>query len=87
MENQKIRIGFYGGESAYEAGKSCNYLIALEKPTDAEGDPVELYAEIILPDEDTPDDYGYEALKAEIIEQAKEHGIPAENLVFWDEVK
>lgn len=49
----------------------------------AEIDGVELYAEVVLPDEDVAEDYGYDELKAEILEQAEENDIPADTLHFW----
>jgi len=85
MNNEKIKIGFYAGESRYKKG-IVNYLISLRHI-----EP-ELYAEIIVPEECFDDEgefidsdaenYGYEELKAEIIEQAIEEGIKPEQLEF-----
>lgn len=85
MNNEKIKIGFYAGESRYKKG-IVNYLISLRHI-----EP-ELYAEIIVPEECFDDEgefidsdaenYGYEELKAEIIEQAKAHGIDVNRLEF-----
>lgn len=71
----KYEISFEGGEGRYTT-KAVNYMMA-------EVNGVELYAEVVLPDEDVADDYGYEELKAEILEQAAENNIPADTLHFW----
>lgn len=47
-------------------------------------DVAELYAEVLLEcdEEEYDEDYGYEELKADIIRQAKAHGIDADSLKF-----
>ena len=44
---------------------------------------LELYAEIELPNYDVPEEYGYDELKEEIINQAKENKIDVKKLEFW----
>lgn len=72
----KIELQFMGGESCYHPGKACNYIF-VKLPDDEE-----LYAETLIPDGCEDECYGYSALKAEIIRQAENMGIPAETLVF-----
>lgn len=79
-------IGYYGGESLLQPGKSCDYMICVSQ--DENGEPVELYAEAVCPDDVTEDnvdawsDSVYDDLKAEIIDQAKILGVAAEQLIF-----
>ena len=79
-------VDYFGGESRKQPGKSCDYLLCYVD--DEDGKLVELYAEALCPDdvtEETIDDWSdgvYDDLKAEIIEQAKEYGIVAEQLEF-----
>ena len=69
---KKYEVEFNGGESRYGA-EAVDYMMA-----DIDG--VELYAE--APAGETEEE-NYEALKAEILDQAKANGIPAESLKFW----
>ena len=86
MLDKKYRVEYYGGESRQQPGKGCDYMICAA--WDEDGDPVELYAEIICPDdvtEDNVDDWSdsvSDDLKAEIIRQGKDYGITAEQLEF-----
>lgn len=79
-------IGYYGGESLLQPGKSCDYMICVSQ--DENGEPVELYAEIACPDDVTEDsldawsDSVYDDLKADIIEQAEAYGIAEDQLEF-----
>lgn len=89
---EKIKVEFLGGES--RIGKEAvNYMLA--KATDAEGEEIELYAEVKASDyeaeiegdfnENDFDDYSYPLLKADIIKQAEEKGIDTKKLDFyWD---
>lgn len=74
MNTNTIRIQFETGTSR-EGDYGVNYLIAA--PSSGE----DLYAEIRVPD-GASDDFGYLALKQEIIRQAAESGIPADRLAF-----
>lgn len=80
-----IALMWYGGDSRACPGRACNYMLT---DTDfaelAEYDlgDKELYAEVLAPDDEEIDLYGYSSLKAEIIHQAKEMGIPVEALDF-----
>lgn len=89
---EKIKVEFLGGES--RIGKEAvNYMLA--KATDAEGEEIELYAEVKASDyeaeikgdfnESDFNDYSYPLLKADIIKQAEENGIDTKKLEFyWD---
>ena len=83
---EKYIIGYYGGESLQHPGKACDYMICAAR--DEDGEPVEMYAEAICPDDVTEDnvdawsDSVYDTLKAEIIEQAERLGVTAEQLEF-----
>ena len=83
---KKYNIGYYGGESLQHPGKACDYMICAAR--DEAGEPVELYAEVICPDDVTEDNIDawsesiYDDLKAEIIEQAERLGVAAEQLEF-----
>ena len=89
---EKIKVEFLGGES--RIGKEAvNYMLA--KATDAEGEEIELYAEVKASDyeaeiegdfnENDFDDYSYPLLKADIIKQAEEKGRDTKKLDFyWD---
>lgn len=70
-----IKVTFEGGQGR-NTDKAVNYMIA-----DVDG--VELYAEVEIPDDADPDEYGYDELKKEIISQAKEHDIDVNQLKFW----
>lgn len=71
-----IKVCFMGGISRY-SNKSVNYMLAEIE------DGLELYAEIELPNYDVPEEYGYDELKEEIINQAKENKIDVKKLEFW----
>ena len=83
---KKYTIGYYSGESRQHPGKGCDYMICAAR--DEYGEPIEMYAEAICPDDVTEDnidawsDSVYDDLKAEIIEQAKRLGVAAEQLEF-----
>lgn len=79
---QRVHVIYQGGESRYNPGNAVDFMLAVV-------DGVELYAEA------DPDDYGYgepgyeetatyDDLKAAILGQAAEHGIPAIKLDFDD---
>lgn len=76
----KIRVEFMGGESREVAGVAVNYMLG---KTDLAGESVELYAEVALPPEEVPEDFGYDTLKADILMQARALGISPKNLEFW----
>lgn len=67
------QVSYSGGESRTRPGKAVDYMLA-------EVDGVELYAEAIPADDDETATYA--ALKADIIAQAKAHGIDAKRLQF-----
>ena len=69
-----MKITFEAGTSKYSTD-GVNYMIT------APGEDTTLYAEVKTPD-GASDDYGYHALKADIIKQAQEAGI-TEPLTFW----
>lgn len=85
-EKGKIYVIYQAGESRY-SNKGVDYMFAQFE--NEAGEEVELYAEAenltwneekeILEDESAT----YDELKAEILEQAVEHGIPESDLVFW----
>lgn len=68
-----VNIQFEAGESRHSTD-SVNFLISTDEDKT-------FYAECIVPI-GSSDDYGYLALKAEIIRQADEIGIPAEHIAF-----
>ncbi len=70
-----INVEFNGGQGR-KTDKAVNYMLA-------EINGVELYAEIEIPDDADPDEYGYDELKDEIIAQAKENDIDVSLLKFW----
>lgn len=70
-----INVEFNGGQGR-KTDAAVNYMLA-------EIDGVELYAEIEIPDDANPDEYGYDELKDEIIAQAKENDITESLLKFW----
>ena len=83
---KKYKVDHYGGESLEQPEKGCDYMIC--HVDDEDGELVDLYAEIVCPDDVTNDDVDawsdsvYDDLKAEIIRQAKDYGIAAERLEF-----
>jgi len=70
---KKYFIQFESGEGRDVSG-AVNYLICLDNP--------DLYAEIQVPD-GASDDYGYLALKDQILDQAAAAGIDRSALEFW----
>lgn len=72
-EKTMMKIQFEAGTSRH-SNESVNYLICL--------DDDRLYAETAVPD-GASDDYGYMALKAEILREAAEIGINPDTLEFW----
>lgn len=70
---KKYFIQFESGEGRDVSG-AVNYLVCLDHP--------DLYAEIAVPD-GASDDYGYLALKDQIIDQATAAGIDRSALEFW----
>lgn len=73
---QKIKVDYQAGESRFST-KAVDWMMAVV-PTDDED--IELYAES-EPGEDELSTH--DELKAEIIAQAKAHGIDPEILEFW----
>ena len=59
-----INVEFNGGQGR-KINAAVNYMLA-------EVDGIELYAEMEIPENANPDEYGYDELKDEIIAQAKE---------------
>ena len=70
-----INVEFNGGQGR-KTDIAVNYMLA-------EIDGVELYAEMEIPEDANPDEYGYDELKDEIIAQAKENDIDTSLLKFW----
>lgn len=70
-----INVEFNGGQGR-TTDAAVNYMLA-------EIDGVELYAEMEIPEDANPDEYGYDELKDEIIAQAKENDIDTSLLKFW----
>jgi len=70
-----INVEFNGGQGR-KTDAAVNYMLA-------EIDGVELYAEMEIPEDANPDEYGYDELKDEIIAQAKENKIDTSLLKFW----
>lgn len=71
----KINVEFNGGQGR-KINAAVNYMLA-------EADGIELYAEMEIPEDANPDEYGYDELKDEIIAQAKENDIDESLLKFW----
>ena len=80
------KVNFSNSESRQQPGKGCDYMVCAAR--DEDGRPVELYAEMLEPDGLAVDDMSawdcsiFNDLKADIIRQAKDCGIAAEQLVF-----
>ena len=70
-----INVEFNGGQGR-KTDAAVNYMLA-------EIDGVELYAEMEIPEDANPDEYGYDELKDEIIALAKENDIDESLLKFW----
>lgn len=70
-----INVEFNGGQGR-KTDAAVNYMLA-------EADGIELYAEMEIPEDANPDEYGYDELKDEIIKQAKENKIDTSLLKFW----
>lgn len=80
---EKIEVMFAGGEARdFHPGNIhvVNYMLATFE--DEDGEEIELYAEYAVNESDD-EIAGYDELKAEIIEQAKEYGIPESDLHFY----
>jgi hypothetical protein len=82
---KKFEVMYSAGESRMNPGKGIDYMLAT---VEIDGDDIELYAELENPtwndateslDDETAT---YDDLKTAILEQAAEHGIPAEMLKF-----
>lgn len=69
-----VEISFESGESRHGT-HGVNYMLYRS------GDVI-LYAETPVPG-GVSEDYGYFALRAEVLRQAAEEGISADRLVFW----
>ena len=82
---EKITVIFEGG-IANDGVHACNYMLA--RTEDADGDPIELYSEVLMPENlrddevDAFDAATYPILKEDIINQAIDAGIDANQLVF-----
>ena len=74
-DEEPIRVQFEAGTSRH-GDHGVNYMISLPVSGNS------FYAEVPVPD-GASDDYGYLALKAEILRQAAAQGIDAETLSFW----
>ena len=72
---KKYTVDYKSGESRMSPGTSVDYMLV-------KVDGVELYAETVSQDQDD-ESATYDELKASIIEQASEHGIDANALIFW----
>lgn len=70
-----INVEFNGGQGR-KTDAAVNYMLA-------EADGIELYAEMEIPEDANPDEYGYDELKDEIIKQATENKIDTSLLKFW----
>lgn len=91
----KINVEFKSGESRVEPLQACTYMLA---SFEVDGEPVELYSEIVVKDwcaehdidfedenfdpEDIDDDV-YPVLRKEIVKQAAKYGISESELHFW----
>lgn len=71
--DSEYEISFEAGESRH-GDYGVNFMLAMPGK--------EFYAECAVP-EGADEDFGYMALKAEIIRQAVEQGIAPEQLTFW----
>jgi hypothetical protein len=69
---KKVKVEYKGGQSRY-GNDAVDYMLAVV-------DDIELYAE--LPPVDGDETGTYDDLKAEIITQAKNHGIDVNRLEF-----
>ena len=82
---EKITVIFEGG-IANDGVHACDYMLA--RTEDADADPIELYSEVSLPENlrddevDAFDAAAYPILKKDIINQAIDAGIDANQLVF-----
>jgi hypothetical protein len=70
---KKYTVEYKAGDSRMNPGVSVDYMLV-------KVDDVELYAEAVAQDDESAN---YNELKASIIEQAREHGIDANALIFW----
>lgn len=69
----KYRVQYESGTSRY-GREPVHYMLDMPSAT--------FYAECVVPD-GASEDYGYHALKAEILRQAAAGGVPAEEISFW----
>ena len=76
----KYNVEYQGGESREIPGVAVDYMLANVM---VDGEEIELYAEKEAEEDETAT---YEDLKAMILEQAKEYGIAAESLSFYQNV-
>ena len=82
---EKITVIFEGG-IANDGVHACNYMLA--RTEDADGDSIDLYSEVLMPENlrddevDAFDAATYPILKEDIINQAIDAGIDANQLVF-----
>lgn len=76
----KIKVEYKSGESRLKAKHSVDYMQAIIEDENGP-DTIELYSEAEIVENDETG--SYDELKAAILEQAEEKGIPAEALVFW----
>lgn len=88
-------VEFKSGESKVKPLQDCTYMLA---SCEVDGEPVELYSEIVV--KDWCDEHGidfededfdpeeidedvYSVLRDEIVKQAAKHGISEDELKFW----
>lgn len=78
MTEEKTRVEYSGGVSRYKDSEACDYMLC-------NVDGVELYAEIIVPEHDTPENEEgrYHELCDMITHQAYKKGIDQNRLAFW----
>jgi hypothetical protein len=77
-----IQIQFSAGESRHVGHKWVNYMIECPLGVTEDISDLPLYAECGLP-HNASEDYGYFALKAEIIRQAEACGLDGSQLEFF----
>lgn len=92
---RKFDVEFMGGESRVKPLQACTYMLA---NCEVDGEPVELYSEIVVKDwcdernidfeseEFDPEDFDddiYPVLRDEIVKQAAKHGISEDELKFY----
>lgn len=92
---RKFDVDFMGGESRVKPLQACTYMLA---NCEVDGEPVELYSEIVVKDwceernidfesEDfDPEDFDdeiYPVLREDIVKQAAKYGITEDELNFY----